>query len=333
MRRSSAVRFEALPKRKAEFIEPMECALVSSLPEGPDWTYEVKLDGYRAIGVRTNRETILYSRNHKNLNKRFPQIAQALDDLPNETVIDGEVVALDESGRPDFHGLQHFTAEASRIRYFVFDLLVLNGRDLTSLPLIERRKLLATVKIRSSWIQLSEQFDISPDDMIAAVRQQGLEGVVAKRKTSVYEEGKRTGSWAKLRINRGQEFVIGGFIPGPHGVDSIIVGYYRGKNLYYGARVRNGFVPATRRMVYEKLKPLVTDKCPFVNLPETGRARWGEILDAEKMKKCVWVRPKLVAVLEFLDWTEGDRLRHSKVVAFRDDKNPREVVRGGILAS
>jgi bifunctional non-homologous end joining protein LigD len=305
----------------------MECALVSTLPEGPQWTYEVKLDGYRAIGVRTDRETILYSRNHKNFNKRFPQIADALGDLPAETVIDGEVVALDESGRPDFHGLQHFTAQASRIRYFVFDLLVLNGRDLTNLPLIERRKLLAGIKIRSSWICISEQFNISADQMLAAVRQQQLEGVIGKRKNSLYEVGKRTGSWVKMRINRGQEFVIGGFMPGPHGVDSIIVGYYRGKELVYVARVRNGFVPATRRMVYEKLKPLVTDKCPFVNLPETGRARWGEIVDAEKMKQCVWVRPKLVAVIEFLEWTEGDRLRHSKFVVLRDDKNPREVVK------
>ena len=163
--------------------------------------------------------------------------------------------------------------------------------------------------------------------MLAAVRQQQLEGVVSKRKTSVYEAGNRTGSWVKMRINRGQEFVIGGFFPGPHGIDSIVIGYYRGKDLVYVARVRNGFVPATRRMVYGKLKPLVTDKCGFVNLPETGRTRWGEILNAEKMNKCVWVRPKLVAVIEFLEWTEGDRLRHSKFVALRDDKNPREVVK------
>lgn len=97
--------------------------------------------------------------------------------------------------------------------------------------------------------------------------------------------------------------------------------------MVYVARVRNGFTPATRRMVYEKLKRLVTEQCPFVNLPEKGRSRWGEILDAEAMKKCVWVRPELVAVVEFLDWTEGDRLRHSKFVALRDDKSPREVVK------
>jgi DNA ligase D-like protein (predicted ligase) len=329
MPRSRTLQLNSLPKRKAEFIEPMECALVPNLTEGPDWTYEAKLDGYRTIGVRTSSEAILYSRNQKNFTKRFPQIAKALVDLPDETVIDGEVVALDKSGRPDFHRLQHFTAEASRIHYFVFDLLILKGRDLTSQPLTERRKLLKAIKLRSGWISVSEQFDIAADQMLAAVREQGLEGVVAKRKDSLYEPGKRTGFWAKMRINKGQEFVIGGFLPGPHGVNSIIVGYYRGKYLIYVARTRNGFVPATRRRVYEKLKPLVTDKCPFVNLPETGRARWGEILDAEKMKKCVWVRPKLVAVIEFLEWTERDRLRHSKFVSLRDDKNPRDVVKEG----
>jgi hypothetical protein len=114
-------KLNALPRRKVDFIEVMECALVPTLPAGPDWTFEVKFDGYRAIGVRGG-DTIVYSRNHKNFNKRFPQIAEALGELPADTVVDGEIVALDESGRPDF---QHFTAEASRIQYFVFDLLIL----------------------------------------------------------------------------------------------------------------------------------------------------------------------------------------------------------------
>jgi ATP-dependent DNA ligase len=196
--KTASIRLESLPKRKAEFIEPMECALVPKLPEGRQWTFEVKLDGYRAIGVKTSREVILYSRNGKNFNKRYPYIAEALSGLPFDTVVDGEVVALDDSGRPDFHRLQHFGAEASSIQYFVFDLLILNGHDLTEVPLTERRKLLKSVKLRSPRIRISEQFDISPADIICAVREQRLEGVVAKRKNSLYEPGKRTGSWVKM---------------------------------------------------------------------------------------------------------------------------------------
>jgi ATP-dependent DNA ligase len=163
----------------------MECALVSKLPEGSDWTYEVKLDGYGAIGVKTSSETILYSRNHKPFNKRFPQIAEAIRELPADTVIDGEVVALDESGRPDFHRLQHFTAEASRIHYFVFDLLILKQRDLTSLALTEPWKLLSSIRLRSGRTRISKQFDISADQMLAAVPPAGARrrrSETAKRK-------------------------------------------------------------------------------------------------------------------------------------------------------
>jgi len=317
-----------LLKRKADFIEPMECALVSKLPAGPSWAYEVKLDGYRVVAVKSTQEIILYSRNRKNFTGRYPYIAEALSTLPSDTVVDGEIVALDETGKPNFHRLQHSASEASRIHYFVFDVLVSNGSDLTGLPLEKRRKhLTAILKVRSPRIHVSEQFNVSAEKMVSAVRAQGLEGIVAKRKDGLYESGKRTGSWSKLRINQGREFVIGGYIPGPHGLDSIIVGYYRDDDLMYVARVRNGFVPMTRRAVYTKLKSFVIDACPFVNLPETGRARWGDTLDAEKMKKCVWVRPELVAVIEFLEWTEGDRLRHSKFGGLRDDKNPREVVK------
>jgi ATP-dependent DNA ligase len=151
--------------------------------------------------------------------------------------------------------------------------------------------------------EVAQALDISADHMLAAVREQGLEGIVAKRNDS--RARKAHGLLGEDPDQQGPGIRDRRFHAGPHGVDSIIVGYYRGKDLVYVARVRNGFVPATRRMVYEKLKPLVTDKCPFVNLPETGRARWGEILNAEKMKKCAWVRPKQVAVVELLEWTEG----------------------------
>ena len=163
--------------------------------------------------------------------------------------------------------------------------------------------------------------------MLRAVHQQRLEGVIAKRKDSRYEAGKRSGSWAKYRLNRGQELVIGGYVPGTHGLDSIIVGYYRGKDLFYIARVRNGFVPATRRQVFAKLQPLLVSDCPFVNLPETHKGRWGDGLTADDMEKCVWVRPELVAQIEFLEWTESDHLRHSKFAGLREDKDARAVVK------
>ena len=184
-----------------------------------------------------------------------------------------------------------------------------------------------SLKFSSPLVRLCEQFESSGEEMIAAVRQLGLEGVIGKRKDSRYEIGKRTGSWIKYRINRGQELVIGGYFPGPHGFDSIILGYYQGDDLMYVARTRAGFVPATRRQVFSKLKNLVIETCPFVNLPDTRKSRFGEELNAEKMKKAVWVKPEIVAQIEFLEWTEADRLRHSKFAGLREDKRARDVVK------
>ena len=228
----------------------------------------------------------------------------------------------------DFNLLQNFRAEASRIHYYVFDLLCWNHRDLTRVPLMERRALLKSlVLVHDKRIRISDYVEAAPEDLLSAVREQGLEGVIGKRKDSLYQPGKRSGAWIKCRVNRGQEFVIGGYFPGPHGFDSLIVGYYDRGRLIYVARTRNGFVPASRRQVFSKLKHLVTACCPFVNLPETRRSRFGEELNAEKMKKAVWLRPEAVAQIEFLEWTEGDRLRHSKFVGLREDKNPRSVVK------
>jgi bifunctional non-homologous end joining protein LigD len=310
------------------FIEPMECIAVAKLPDGQQWLYEIKLDGYRAEAVKSDGHLSLFSRNRKSFNRQFPLIVEALADLPDNTVIDGEVVALDPSGRPDFNLLQNFRSAASHIHYFVFDLLVHKGRDLTRLPLIERREIMRSVlKCSSPRVRICDYVEASAADLLHAVRAQGLEGVIGKRKDSVYEPGKRSGAWIKYRLNRGQELVIGGYIPGSHGLDSIIVGYYKGHDLVYVARVRNGFVPASRRQVFEQLRPLIAPECPYANLPETRRSRWGEGLTAEDMKKCVWVRPELVAQIEFLEWTESDHLRHSKFCGLRADKDARAVVK------
>lgn len=313
---------------KTEFIEPMECLAVPKLPEGPKWVYEIKLDGYRAEAVRNADGITLYSRNGKSLGKKFPYIVEALsDDLPPDTIVDGELVALDESGRPTFNLLQNYTGASHHIRYFVFDLIVLQGRDLTRVPFIERRKLLALLSFTNPRIAISEFLSVSAQTMLAAVKEQGLEGVVAKRKDSLYEAGKRSGVWVKHRVNSGQEFVIGGYTAGSNGIDAIIVGYYKDGDLIYVARTRNGFVPASRRRLFQRLRPLTTEKCPFSNLPETRKARWGEAMTTEKMEECVWVRPELVAQIDFLEWTDADHLRHSKFVGLREDKDASQVAK------
>src|SRR6266853_1232088 len=328
MQQSGTTRVVALPRRKADFIEPMDCAPVSKLPDGSQWVFELKLDGYRAVAVKSDRGVSLFSRRRKSFDHHYPLIVEALAELPEGSVVDGEIVALDESGRPNFNLLQNFRSEASRIHYFIFDLLICNDRDLTRLPLSERRKLMKSLlNLSSPRLRIAEQFEAPANDMLAAVRQQQLEGVIGKRKDSLYEPGKRTGSWVKCRVNRGQELVVGGYLAGPHGFDSLIVGYYRGKDLVYVARVRNGFVPASRRQVFEKIRHLVSSTMPFVNLPDTHKSRWSDELTAEKMKECVWLRPEAVVQVEFLEWTGADRLRHSKFVALRDDKNPRTIVK------
>jgi bifunctional non-homologous end joining protein LigD len=145
-------------------------------------------------------------------------------------VVDGEVVALDQSGQPDFHLLQNFRSAASHIHYFVFDLLIFKRRDLTRLPLIERREIMRSVlKFSSPRVRISDDVEASATDMLNAVREQRLEGVIGKRKDSIYEPGKRSGAWIKYRVNRGQELVIGGYIPGARGLDSIVVGYLQGR--------------------------------------------------------------------------------------------------------
>ena len=305
----------------------MECLPVAKIAEGPQWTYELKLDGYRLEAVKTGGRVTLYSRRGNDLTHRFDYIAAALGSLPDDTVIDGELVALDEAGRPSFNLLHNFRSAAAHITFYVFDIMIYEGDNVMLLPLVERRTILAGALSPSDHVGLSQVSDKTAAQMLHFVRSHGIEGVIAKRADSVYQPGKRTGLWTKTRINLTQEFVIGGYIPSHLGVDSIVVGFYKGKDLYYAARVRAGFVPATRRIVFDAIKHLKSAKCPFVNLPENEAGRWGQGFTADKMKEAVWIRPAAVAQIEFLEWTGADHLRHTKFVGLRDDKDPRKVAR------
>jgi bifunctional non-homologous end joining protein LigD len=176
-------------------------------------------------------------------------------------------------------------------------------------------------------VRYSPVLEASLSDLIESVKGQGLEGLVAKRMDSRYEPGQRSGAWQKMRVNRGQEFVIGGYTPSPKNFDALIFGYYEGRNLMYAARTRNGFTPASREQLFKKFRGLETPDCPFANLPEKHAGRWGQGLTAAKMADCRWLKPTLVGQFDFVEWTLDGHLRHSRFVGLRTDKEPREVLR------
>jgi ATP-dependent DNA ligase len=181
-------------------------------------TEEIKLDGYRAIAVKSDNKVRLFSRRQKSFNRQYPYIVEALVDLPDGTVIDGAIVALDDSARPQFNLLQNYRSEARRIRYFVLDLLCYDHRDTKhAFRKLNVELCCGTLKFQSSRIQFLDYLETSATNMVAAAKDQVLEGVVGKQRDSLYQPGRRTGSWVKYRISVGQEFVVGGYFPGAHG--------------------------------------------------------------------------------------------------------------------
>jgi len=317
-------------KVKARFIEPMLLLRTDALPaDRGRWEYQLKLDGYRAIAFKTRGAVHLRSRNDNDFNIRYPSVLKGLAALPEDTVVDGEVIALDGDGRPSFNVLQNHSGPKTPLLYFVFDVMVLAGRDVMRVRLEDRRELLETkiLPLLAEPVRYAAPLDADLPVLIESVKAQGLEGLVAKRLDSRYEPGLRSGAWQKMRVNRGQEFVIGGYTVGTKTFDALILGYYEGDRLLYVARTRNGFTPAVRAQLFRKFRGLETDVCPFVNLPETKSGRWGVGLTAAKMKDCRWLTPVLVASVEFLEWTGENHLRHTRFIGLRDDKPARDVGR------
>jgi len=304
----------------------MLLARTERLPEGPNWLYELTLDGFRAIAAKAEGRVHLWSRNEKGFGRRYPSILKALANLPDNTVVDGEIVALDEAGKPSFTALQNHGSTKAAIVYYVFDVMVLAGRDLCAERLDRRKQLLAEKVLPhlSDPIRPSPELPGTFDELVHAVRVQSFEGLVAKRRDSRYEPGQRSGAWAKMRVNRSQEFVIGGYTLGGRTFDALIIGYFDGPRLLYAARTRSGFTPALRETLMRTFRGLETSECPFANLPEARAGRWGEGLTAEKMKNCRWVKPMFVGQFEFLEWTPDKHLRHSRFVALTERGNARK---------
>ena len=331
-----SVRLDALPNAPARYVEPMKCLLVDHLPEGDEWIYEIKFDGFRAIAVKSERGIELLSRNQKDFSQRYPSLAAPLKGLRCKTAImDGEIVAMDESGRSSFQLLQSKdipSTNAPAIFYYLFDLLQLDGKDLTSLPVTKRKALLEALlrKSNNPHLRFSPALPGTAAEIQKEMAGLRLEGIIAKKKNSKYEPGRRNGAWVKFKWVAEQEFVIGGFTQ-PEGsrkhFGALIVGYYDGGQLRFASKVGTGFSGRALESIYKILHKLKTKTCPFVNLPEprTMMGRGG--ITRSEMSRCTWIKPTAVCQIRFSEWTRDGHLRHPSFLGLREDKPASEVVR------
>ena len=327
--KSSAPRSSGLLNKR--FVEPMKCLPKKEMPEGAGWIYEIKFDGYRALSICKGGEAIILSRNNKPLSERFPSLVEALSKVKvKSAILDGEIVALNENNQPSFQALQNYE-EGQPLAYYLFDLLELNGERLENLPLEERKKRLQQIVAGiSSPLFFSANLPGTPTQIWKQIKKLKLEGVIAKRSSSSYESGRRSGQWAKIKAINQQDFVIGGFTP-PGGArthfGALLVGVYdQGKFLYAG-KVGTGFDQKWLGLLAEKMGKLKIPKCPFANLPQPRTSRFGGGLPASEMKICTWVDPKLICEVQFTEWTGDGSLRHPSFQGMREDISPEEVGR------
>lgn len=315
----------------------MKPRLFDSPPSIGDWVYELKFDGIRALAIKRGSKVSLVSRNQNDLGGRYPEVVSAIAALPvEECVIDGEVVALDEKGRSSFQLLQALELEGrkSPIYYYVFDLLQAEGKNLVSLPLETRKEILAKViEGQGDPIRASNSIAGKPEALLKEIKKIGLEGIVGKQRNSIYEPGRRSGVWIKLKSLNEQEFVIGGYTP-PAGArkyfGALLVGYYdavSGKNqrrLQFAGKVGTGFNTKTLTALHRKMHGERRADCPFVDLSSGSQA-----LSPAEARKATWVNPVFVCQLKFAEWTRDGKLRQPVFLGLREDKPARDVTREG----
>ena len=303
--------------------QPMLATLAKELPVGPGWLFEVKWDGYRALAYIRGGEATLVSRNGNDLTGRFPTIAKQLTQATKSPacVLDGEICALDEQGRPSFSAMQR-ADPATPIVYEVFDLLELEGEPFVALPLTERRERLARLlDRRNRVVRLSEAFEDGAA-LYEAAAKQGLEGVVAKRADSPYRLGKRTREWLKVKTHARQEFVIAGYTKGQGRrsgrFGSLVLGVWHGDELAYVGNCGTGFTDSGHRRAAREAACARATRTPFAEIPKMPKVRKADV---------VWVRPELVCEVEFVEWTHDGRLRAPSFQGLREDKPARQVHR------
>jgi bifunctional non-homologous end joining protein LigD len=299
-------------------------AISGELPPDGEWAFEIKWDGVRAISFIEDRTLRLQSSNEIDITTRYPELSGFGSALGDRTLIlDGEIVAFDDAGRPSFGLLQHRMHLASPreareraaempVCYLLFDILHLDGTDVTALPYVERRTVLEDVVETGGCWQVPGWHDGEGAALRTAVEDRGLEGLMAKRKESRYEPGKRSPNWRKIKVRREQEFVIGGWAPGEGNrsgyLGALLLGYYEDGALRYAGKVGTGFKARDLRLLQTLLAERAIDTCPFDPPPPRPFARVAK-----------WVRPDLVAQVAFGEWTSEGILRHPSYLGLRDD--------------
>jgi len=316
-------REEELQERPHRQYTPMLATLEQNVPKGSGWVFEVKWDGYRALAYVSQSEVKLVSRKGNDLTERFATVAKEIAKAVKtpDCVLDGEVCALDEQGRSSFSAMQQ-GKPGTPLVYYVFDLLELEGEPLVDLPLLERHKRLEQLlDRRNKTVRLSEAFD-DGKALFEAAKQQNLEGIMAKRADSRYAVGRRTRDWLKVKTHGRQEFIIAGYTKGQGRragtLGSLVLAVRRGPELEYAGNVGTGFTGEEIEKLLKKLRPLERKTPPFKEVPKMPKVRKGDV---------VWVEPKLVAEVEFAEWTHDGRLRAPSYQGLREDKPAEEVRR------
>jgi bifunctional non-homologous end joining protein LigD len=316
------------------FFQPMMAKLVKRIPTG-DWQFEIKYDGFRALAfIESKGDVRLMSRNEKDLGGKFPDVLESLRKLPTKnTVLDGEIVVLDSKGRSSFQLLQNWESGDKRrpLFYYIFDMPQHDGTDLRSVPIEDRQaRIHKLIRRPTGIIGISEVLHGDGEALLEQARKLGLEGLIGKRARSLYEPGRRSGAWIKLKTHREQEFVIGGYSDpagGRQHFGALLLGYFESRKLRFCGKVGTGFNDSMLRSLRMKFQELETAECPFENLPESRSGRFGSGITRAEMRRCHWLKPELVCQVRFSEWTDDFKLRQPVYLGLREDKNARDVVR------
>lgn len=308
-------------------LAPMLATLIDKPFDEAGWQFELKWDGYRTIAFCNKNKVELKSRNNKGYNEKFYPVHKALQEWNMHAVLDGEVVVLDKNGKSDFGALQNWKSEHDgEIYFYVFDLLWLNGKDLTQLPLRERRIVLKELIPEDSLIRLSQNFEVNGIAFFEAVKKMGLEGIMAKKADSRYSPGNRSKEWLKIKAARRQEMVIGGYTKNDassKAFSSLLLGVFEKGKLIYKGKAGTGFSDKQQTELLKQFKPFISKSSPFNSEPDINKP--SRFRPGPTNAVAIWMKPELVCEISFAEMTADGVMRHPVFVAMRTDKKAKEI--------